>query len=161
MLRTRLYRYKLSEFSYLTGIDTYRLKKLDQQGILPARLINGRRYYDETAAILAAYYSDGEFAKPSIHNIVIAIGKLLTLVKTYNKMYYKQDENMCKANLEFVCEDCLRDVLNEQDLDNIDIGALFKCLIEYMEQVRSVINTKDDKHKVEDEPMPVFKQKIE
>ena len=85
MLRSRLYRYKLSEFSYLTGIDTYRLKKLDQQGILPARTINGRRYYDETAVMLAAFHSDNEFAKPTIHNIVIAIGKLLTLIKIYNK----------------------------------------------------------------------------
>lgn len=152
MLRSRLYRYKLSEFSYLTGIDTYRLKKLDQQGILPARTINGRRYYDETAVMLAIFHSDNEYTKPTIHNIVIALGKLLTLVKVYNQ----RNKQKNSESVELSGEDEIKQMLTSKELEELDIACVFDKLIGYLEQVRNVANTKDKYNLVEDEDVPLI-----
>ena len=143
MLRSRLYRYKLSEFSYLTGIDTYRLKKLDQQGILPARTINGRRYYDETAVVLAAFYSDGEFAKPTLHNIVIAIGKLLTLLKVYNRRYGSKTTQQSEEEIELKFEQELKNYIASDTIDKIALEQLFNHTVLYLEQVRNAVNVND------------------
>ena len=154
MLRSRLYRYKLSEFSYLTGIDTYRLKKLDQQGILPARTINGRRYYDETAVMLAIFYSDNDYAKPTMHNIVIALGKLLTLVKVYNKNH---KTNLPETEFELLHEQELKNYICREKLTKVDVETMFKRLIDYLEQVRNAVNLNDKPNKIEDEQQPRVK----
>ena len=152
MLRTRLYRYKLSEFSHLTGIDTYRLKKLDQQGILPARTINGRRYYDETAVMLAAFYSDCEYTKPTIHNIVITLDKLLTLIKMYNKKHGGREGQ--KSEFEILYEQVLRESIDNQDAENINITDIFHNSIKYLEQIRLAVNQYDKDNCVQDDPTP-------
>ena len=157
MLRSRLYRYKLSEFSYLTGIDTYRLKKLDQQGILKANILNGRRYYDETAVMLAAFYNDREFSKPNLHHIVIAISKLLTLIKVYNKNNNKQ----IGLDFELLHEDVLRENLDKKLLEDLDVRVTFDHLIKYLEQVRCMVNLKDVDNLIEDDDLPIVIKKGE
>ena len=136
MKRTKLFQYKLGEFSKLSGIDTYRLKKLDESGILKANIYNGRRYYDDVALALSPLYKDEVF-EPSIHDIKMEVEKLIVMIERTEKDFTKKRNN---DKLPFN-EKELSDALSKNDYTNVN--DTLKQFNRYLEQIQSILNHYD------------------
>ena len=151
MDRTKLFRYKLSEFSHLSGIDTYRLKKLDESGQLKANIYNGRRYYDDVALALSALYRD-DFDTPTIHDIKLEIGKLILMIDRHDVGKVRKDS----YQVEFLHERDLVEKIDDISSNNIDIADALDTMCKYLYQIQLLLIKHDKDNEDIDMDNPII-----
>ncbi len=151
MKRTKLFQYKLGEFSQLSGIDTYRLKKLDESGLLKANVYNGRRYYDDVALALSPLFREEVF-EPSVHDIKMEVEKLMLLIDRNEKDFTKKRKN----NNLLLYEKEMAEVLFDQNA--IDIKEVLVHFGRYLTQLQLLLNRFDGDNEIVDLKDPIFTQ---